>query len=285
MCQTFSITTAMQRRIAVYGHSLAEAPCPHGDLVGSLDSAMPQSNRYSMCLHGVEYTISLRMDPNVQNGEHPALTVGIRSDRPSDQCQAMFTSYYGGLFGYVVKTITGEDVMVMWSSPRELCALINIVRSQVKIPLHLVECVALVVLDCKPVTVVRLSYESMELLQAPAARQLVMPRMSLSHEYVCELMPEDSSCAVEQVSLQCKVLRGGGLVLHGIALTPWTQGPRSTMGRSGTCLVFSPRRVGLAPQYSGVIGPPPIVWGSEKRDIPSCRLGSMQRWRLLGTIV
>lgn len=242
--------------------------CLHGlDLGPSVHRSLLNGS-FIMYLHGVRYVISLQVDAMGVLDDKPEVSVVIRSNI-NEWCTPVFTTHCGGFFGYMTKAITGEDLMVFWASPRELYTLVPVIKKGGQIPIHLVECLVNIQCEYRPVTVVKLRYENMRLLLPPEYKPAIAHVIS-SHEYTCDLRHPDNS-TIYKVMLQCKVMEGGGMVLHAVTLEIWPSASAHNVGEGKCPMYFTPRRASTIPPYTMSSGPPPIFWGSEKRGTPNCR--------------
>lgn len=241
--------------------------CIHGYDTGMKEQVPCVIQEQDMCLAGVRYRVVLQLSSHQADGT-PSIAVDIcRSGGAS--YHPSFTTSHHGLFGFITRAITGEAIMVVWATPRELYMLLYVVRSGENLPSHLLECIG--VLPCKGdrITIVRIRSGDMTLVLPPGDYEAgISGRISYSFDCVLQ-DPGGLDCF--HLSLQCKVMHGGGLVLHGVTVRSVTSSASSGEGAVSNVLHFSPRHMLREMPIIPEDGPPPIIWRGVPRGFTGCR--------------
>lgn len=241
--------------------------CIHGYDTGAKAQVPYAIQEQDMCLAGVRYRVVIQLSSHQSDGT-PSIAVDIcRSGGAS--YHPSFTTSHHGLFGLITKAMTGEAIMVVWATPRELYMLLYVVRSGEKLPSHLLECVG--VLPCKGdrITIVRIRSSDMKLVLPPGDYEAgISGRMS--HSFNCVLQ-DPGGLGHYNLSLQCKVMYGGGLVLHGVTVRSIKSSAPFGGGVVPIVMHFTPRLMLREMPMIPEDGPPPIIWRGVQRGLPGCR--------------
>lgn len=240
--------------------------CLHGYATTLRDQTPYMVQEQDMHIAGVCYKVVIQLS-NQHHGP-PSMAISICPDG-GNPCHASFTTSHRGLFGFMTSAITGESIMVTWATPRELYMLLYILRSGERIPLHLLECVGVLPSTSKSPTIMRMRSPDMELVLPPGDYDCGV-RGLISYRHDCELIVPGGD-EHYNISLQCKVMYGGGLVLHGVLVRSYAHnaGSEGLSEQSITC--YTPRGVMREAPIIPEDGPPPIVWRGIPRVLPGCR--------------
>lgn len=257
----------MGPQIGMQGTQSSGTYCIHGYDTGIKGQVPHVIQEQDMCLAGVRYRVVIQLSSYQSDGT-PSIAVDIcRSGRAL--YHPSFTTSHHGLFGFITRAITGEAIMVVWATPRELYMLLYVVRSGEKLPSHLLECIG--VLPCKGdrITIVRIRSVDMTLVLPPGDYEAgISGRISYSHDCVLQ---DPGGQRRFHLSLQCKVMHGGGLVLHGVTVRSVMSSAPFGEGAVPSVMHFTPRHMLREMPMIPEDGPPPIIWRGVQRGLPGCR--------------
>lgn len=211
---------------------------------------------YDMFIRGVHYIIGAQVYVGATNVEFRQITLSVRRVVETLLFSPVFSTKFGGVYGYVLPLETGEEVVVMWRSAREFCALHAIVRQRGIIPIRVVKCVGQLAVGEVDLRVVCVSHS--ELL--PSSSEAVMPAPMLSYSHNCTISGvEDGPLAT---IIHCKILLNGDLVLHGVTFCPQfgSESSATDVDTSRGFRRYTPRGV----QSNGLLCPSCMIsWGME----------------------
>lgn len=171
---------------------------------------------FGMRVRGDHYRVQTQVYSSVVGGFRHINVLASRGDAPCLYCP-VFTTMFGGLFGYVIPMDTGERVVVVWRSAREFCALRAIIKARTMLSPRVVKSITVLSVGGMALQVVYVARSQLSLLLSPSLT-VSLPAPMMSHSCDCVIVGvEDGPLSV---TMLFKILLDGDLVLHGVIFRP-----------------------------------------------------------------
>lgn len=227
--------------------------CPHGSVIQTEGYVVKHHSITSLKSVG---SLEVSMYEPTYTNQLTSCIISLSTTADSIRATSVLSTMHGGMFGCVMTLDTGKDVVVLWRSARELRTLCTLMKTQVRIPVHMSRCVCTMVVGGVTLMAIKVFYEQLSSL-IPNGCPITMPHLSPS------VRVEIDVGLSSLLTVRYKLTDGGRPILHDVVF----DFPHSHEMYSEGSYRCNPR--GLEQDNVTYLNDS-IVWGCEERDQQFC---------------